>query len=184
MTAPADLAKTLSELLNLVANTIHPDEDGPKRARTRAVPEPSGCRWCGLAEREHLQRWALGAGWHGWTEPTQKQRKARMLARRATNKNGAPVAPGAPPQQAVPMEGATAMRSIPRRASALHVGDVITYDPDHGRPVRWRVSDRPKVNASGVALISYADLNDGGRAGIAHFDGLVGLMVEPAGGAQ
>ncbi|GAA2457115.1 hypothetical protein [Streptomyces macrosporus] len=44
--------------------------------------EPSGCRWCGVEEREHMQRWKSSVGWHQWAAPTDEQRKARMLARR------------------------------------------------------------------------------------------------------
>lgn len=43
---------------------------------------PSGCRHCGVERRAHFRRWSAGAGWHGWTAPTQEQIKARMLARR------------------------------------------------------------------------------------------------------
>lgn len=49
---------------------------------TKATPAPSGCRHCGVEAREHLQRWTAAARWHSWVEPTQEQRKARMLARR------------------------------------------------------------------------------------------------------
>lgn len=48
--------------------------------------DPNACGWCGVPEHEHLQRWVIGAGWHVWTEPTQEQRKARMLARAAERK--------------------------------------------------------------------------------------------------
>ena len=48
-----------------------------------ATVEPSGCRHCGVPEREHMQRWTTAAGWHQWAEPTQEQIAARMLARRA-----------------------------------------------------------------------------------------------------
>ena len=51
------------------------------RDRVAKFP-PSGCRWCGIARHEHVQRWAAGAGWHKWEHPTQEQFKARMLARR------------------------------------------------------------------------------------------------------
>ncbi len=54
----------------------------PSRIRHVTVPEPSGCRWCGFAEREHAQRWTPVVKWHRWTVPTPAQRKARMLARR------------------------------------------------------------------------------------------------------
>lgn len=48
-----------------------------------AVIDPSGCRYCGVDQRAHGQRWTRAASWHQWTEPTMEQRKARMLARRA-----------------------------------------------------------------------------------------------------
>ncbi|GII84570.1 hypothetical protein Ssi03_25600 [Sphaerisporangium siamense] len=44
---------------------------------------PSGCRHCGVGEREHLQRWTAGVGWHFWVAPSARQRLERMLARRA-----------------------------------------------------------------------------------------------------
>lgn len=53
--------------------------------------DPSACRWCGISESEHLQRWKSPVGWHVWTEPTQEQRKARMLARAAERKAKADV---------------------------------------------------------------------------------------------
>lgn len=46
-------------------------------------PDPSGCRWCGVNERDHMQRWKPPVGWHQWAPPTQQQRKERMKARRA-----------------------------------------------------------------------------------------------------
>ncbi len=46
------------------------------------MPEPSACRHCPHAEREHMQRWTASAGWHKWTPPTDAQRLARMTARR------------------------------------------------------------------------------------------------------
>jgi hypothetical protein len=46
-------------------------------------PTPNGCRHCGVQMRDHLQRWTLAAGWHGWTPPTSEQIKARMIRRRA-----------------------------------------------------------------------------------------------------
>lgn len=44
---------------------------------------PNGCRWCGLPEHGHANRWKPPAGWHQWTAPTQQQIKDRMTARRA-----------------------------------------------------------------------------------------------------
>lgn len=49
----------------------------------QAEADPSGCRWCGVPEREHLQRWKKPVGWHTWEQPTQEQIKERMHARRA-----------------------------------------------------------------------------------------------------
>lgn len=46
------------------------------------TPNPSGCRHCGLDQRDHMQRWTTEAGWHTWTPPTDEQIKARMRARR------------------------------------------------------------------------------------------------------
>jgi hypothetical protein len=43
---------------------------------------PSGCRHCGVEQRDHFQRWTPEAGWHGYTPPTQQQIKDRMNARR------------------------------------------------------------------------------------------------------
>jgi hypothetical protein len=47
------------------------------------VPVPNGCRWCGIEKPNHVQRHAQFVGFHGWTEPTNKQRLNRMKARRA-----------------------------------------------------------------------------------------------------
>lgn len=47
------------------------------------LPNPNGCRWCGVDKQRHHQRWAPEVKWHGWAEPTGEQRKHRMLARRA-----------------------------------------------------------------------------------------------------
>jgi hypothetical protein len=57
----------------MTAHTDRPDDH---------LPTPNGCRWCGLAEAEHYQRWKPPIGWHGWTAPTNEQRKERMFARR------------------------------------------------------------------------------------------------------
>lgn len=45
--------------------------------------DPNACRWCGIPEREHVQRWKPEASWHKWTAPTNEQRLERMRARRA-----------------------------------------------------------------------------------------------------
>lgn len=51
--------------------------------RAHRSTEPNGCRWCGIEPRVHYGQWEPRAGWHPWAVPTDKQRKARMLARRA-----------------------------------------------------------------------------------------------------
>lgn len=57
-------------------------------ADTDARRPPGGCRWCGLLPRGHFQRHAEPVGWHGWTQPTAAQTKARMLARRRARELG------------------------------------------------------------------------------------------------
>ena len=47
------------------------------------LPNPNGCRWCGIDRQEHYQQWVADAGLHKWVEPTSEQRKERILARRA-----------------------------------------------------------------------------------------------------
>jgi hypothetical protein len=49
--------------------------------RGKLIP-PGGCRWCGIEQYGHTQRWRPSVGWHTWAEPTDAQRKARMKARR------------------------------------------------------------------------------------------------------
>ncbi|WP_179255771.1 hypothetical protein [Streptomyces sp. SS07] len=51
-----------------------------------ATPNPMGCRWCGIDQREHMQQWKPPAGWHTWSQPTLEQIKDRMRARRANRK--------------------------------------------------------------------------------------------------
>ncbi|MEV0247935.1 hypothetical protein AB0H76_15185 [Nocardia sp. NPDC050712] len=46
------------------------------------VPSPNSCRYCDVDRDAHLQRWVPEVDWHGWIEPTDEQRKARMLAAR------------------------------------------------------------------------------------------------------
>lgn len=50
--------------------------------RASTLPSPNACRWCDIDRETHLQRWAIGVMWHLWVEPTDEQRKARMLAAR------------------------------------------------------------------------------------------------------
>lgn len=44
-------------------------------------PAPNACAHCGIDRDEHMRPIADALGWHGWTEPTDEQRKARLLAR-------------------------------------------------------------------------------------------------------
>ena len=53
------------------------------RYRDGNPPIPSGCRWCGISERYHGQRWVPSHSWHKWEQPTPAQILARMKARRA-----------------------------------------------------------------------------------------------------
>lgn len=48
------------------------------------LPNPMGCRWCGLDQRPHFQQWKPPVGWHTWEQPTQQQIKQRMQDRRET----------------------------------------------------------------------------------------------------
>lgn len=51
--------------------------------------DPSACRWCGISENEHLQRWKPTVGWHVWTEPTSEQRYAAIRANAAERREQA-----------------------------------------------------------------------------------------------
>ena len=53
----------------------------------KALPDPMGCRRCGIGQRGHGIQGGAG-GSHTWEKPTQEQIKARMLARRATSMEG------------------------------------------------------------------------------------------------
>ncbi|GAB2468167.1 hypothetical protein GCM10027187_40450 [Streptosporangium sandarakinum] len=66
----------------------------PLPAEGKPIPNPGGCRWCGVDKYaspsglnsdpyDHVSRWVPDVGWHPWTQPTTEQIKARMLARRA-----------------------------------------------------------------------------------------------------
>lgn len=56
---------------------------------------PSGCRWCGVDDRGHYQRYSdvyraterTPVGWHFYEPPTQHQIRTRMRARRAARKD-------------------------------------------------------------------------------------------------
>ncbi|GGV33939.1 hypothetical protein GCM10010182_67200 [Actinomadura cremea] len=161
--------------------------DGCGRTWRRLTP--TQCTQIGARRLPACRRWTCDGRLHPVWEPTESaERFLRDVlaaeAHRLTEKNGAPVAPGTPPNQAAPLGGTTAMTTIiSRRARDLHAGDVITHDPDHDRPVRWRVS-RPAVQTGDgeYALAHYWDL-DSGAEGIAYFGALVELPVEPVGGA-
>lgn len=59
----------------------------PLRTRVRhtAPPAPNGCRWCGKEALAHAIEWAESASYHVWAAPTDRQRKARMQARRSAS---------------------------------------------------------------------------------------------------
>lgn len=46
----------------------------------KGLPNPMGCRWCGIDQRPHARQWKLPVGWH--KQPAQQQIKDRMRARR------------------------------------------------------------------------------------------------------
>ncbi|MDG4792115.1 hypothetical protein O7626_40585 [Micromonospora sp. WMMD1102] len=48
------------------------------RVRHEQAPTPMGCRWCGVGQRDHGQRWVPGKDFHGYEPPTQKQINARL----------------------------------------------------------------------------------------------------------
>lgn len=52
------------------------------------LPNPDGCRLCGIAERGHAIQTGRN-GSHTWQQPTQQQIKDRMRARRAAMKEKA-----------------------------------------------------------------------------------------------
>lgn len=43
--------------------------------------DPDACAWCDTPRTEHLQQWAPERKWHGWAEPSDALRLARMTAR-------------------------------------------------------------------------------------------------------
>lgn len=57
---------------------------------------PSGCRYCGIDQQNHLQRWdaqyraETGNGWHQHIPPTADQVRTRMTARRASSPASTP----------------------------------------------------------------------------------------------
>jgi hypothetical protein len=48
---------------------------------------PNGCAYDGIERREHATRWVMGPDLHTWIEPSDEQRKRRMLARRAARES-------------------------------------------------------------------------------------------------
>lgn len=46
------------------------------------LPDPNACAACGAAKDMHAQRPHPVVGFHGWIEPDDETRHARMLARR------------------------------------------------------------------------------------------------------
>lgn len=56
------------------------------RIRHHAPSVPSGCRWCGDEQYHHGLQYVPGNDLHGYVEPTQAQRLARMKARRSASK--------------------------------------------------------------------------------------------------
>lgn len=63
-----------------------------------AETAPSGCHWCGVPKREHLQRWTSTSGWHRYAQPSQDLIKSRIrdraAARAALTRKAHPVIPG------------------------------------------------------------------------------------------
>lgn len=53
--------------------------------RHYSTPEPNACRYCGYEQRSHAIRWIRSVGSHNWVIPTDKQRLARMKARRSAS---------------------------------------------------------------------------------------------------
>ncbi|MFJ2278735.1 hypothetical protein ACIOEZ_31825 [Streptomyces sp. NPDC087866] len=55
-----------------------------------ALADPDGCGWCDVAARAHSEdRWHPLPGSHPWTPPSDRQRLARMKARRAARRQQA-----------------------------------------------------------------------------------------------
>jgi hypothetical protein len=48
----------------------------------KPLPNPNGCRHCGIGERGHGRQYTEPTGWHQWQQPTPQQVKNRMRARR------------------------------------------------------------------------------------------------------
>lgn len=61
------------------------DNTSPASDEAQEAPaaSPDSCRWCGRERRGHAIAWSERHGFHVWFTPTDRQRKARMLAARA-----------------------------------------------------------------------------------------------------
>lgn len=66
-----------------IAHCTAPDCNRTNAARIAEMTVPNGCRHCGADKQNHCQRSGRGVGMHGWVEPTDAQRLARMKTRRA-----------------------------------------------------------------------------------------------------
>ena len=55
----------------------------PTTVRHQTAPTPLGCRWCGVAQRDHAIHYTPGHPGHTWTEPTRAQINARLRVRLA-----------------------------------------------------------------------------------------------------
>lgn len=48
---------------------------------TTRLPDPDGCFWCDTPPAEHARRWHPIVGVHGYSEPTEAQRRERTTSR-------------------------------------------------------------------------------------------------------
>lgn len=58
--------------------------------RHATAPMPLACRWCGVVEQDHGQRWVAGHGTHVYVMPTLAQREARLRVKLAANRKPTP----------------------------------------------------------------------------------------------
>lgn len=178
MTGAQDRAREarIRRLLAEHAALVVPAGDGLERIRAR-IAAPSRPWWRRL--------------WDRLTSHTCDPRedpifaddvRCRICGQRPC-KNAAPADTGAAPNPTAVKEPKSMTTIIQRRARDVHAGDIIVRDPDHGgASVRWRVSAR-KLTATGTVIVDYFDITDEPTPGIAHFDALTVLAVEPVGGA-
>lgn len=170
--------QTLRALLQLAANTVHPDPAGLTRIRARIARPRPWWRRC----------WDRLTGPHVCDphedpiDPTDV--RCRICGQRPEKETAAPEAPGTAVEP-TDCEESTGMTIIQRRARDVHAGDIIIRDPDPGhggKPVRWRVDDRT-LRADGVVIVYYTDVADEPTPGVAWCDALTEVAVEPVGGA-